>query len=293
MNSPRILKGVPIKNKILADLKTEIGVLVDAGKPRPAIGIVQVGNNARSDVYVHKKKTFGHEIGAVVHHVQMPGVSTYEEIADAIGEFACDPHVHGILIQMPLPKSVSAEEMQRLMDLIPLEKDADGLTSENMDMLASHFDRAILPATARAVGLLLDGYDIEVRGKKAVVIGRSNLVGKPTALYLRNKGAEVSVCHRETENIPDIAKESDILVVATGVPKLVTPDFANRDQTIIDIGISVLPGSDDEGKIVGDVDYAHVAPLVRNISPVPGGVGPLTVAALFLNLMQCYRKQER
>jgi methylenetetrahydrofolate dehydrogenase (NADP+)/methenyltetrahydrofolate cyclohydrolase len=289
----RLLKGIPLKNRILLNLKQEVGATAEAGKIRPSIGIVQIGNNPRSDVYVHKKKTFGHEMGAIVHHVQLPDLATCEEIRTEILEFAHDASVHGILIQMPLPKHISQEEMQGLMDLIPLEKDVDGLTTENISLLGNDFDHAILPATARAVCLLLEGYEIPVQGQKAVVIGRSNLVGRPTALMLMHKGAEVSVCHRDTKNTSDIAKHADILVVATGVPGLVTPNFTNSDQTIIDVGISVLLGSDADDKIVGDVDFAHVAPVVKNISPVPGGVGPLTVAALFLNLMDCYRNQNK
>ncbi len=288
----RLLKGVPIKNKILLDLRHEVEVLVASGKRRPAIGIVQIGNNPRSDVYVHKKKTFGHEIGAIVHHVQLPELSTYEEIKTEILEFANDPCVHGILIQMPLPKHISKSEMQALMDLIPHAKDVDGLTTANIELLDHDYDRAILPATARAVNLLLDGYDIPIKGRKAVVIGRSNLVGRPTALSLGHRGADVTVCHRETEGIPECARHADIVVVATGVPGLVTREFTNPEQTIIDVGISVLLGSDNDSKIVGDVDFAHVAPFVKNISPVPGGVGPLTVAGLFLNLIDCHKAQE-
>ncbi len=291
MDSARLLKGIPIKNKILSGLKHEVAALVESGKSRPAIGIVQIGNNPRSDVYVHKKKTFGHEMGAIVHHVQMPEQSTYAEISDAIMEFVNDKNVHGILIQMPLPKHVAPEEMQKLINLIPAEKDVDGLTSINIDLLASEYDRAILPATARAVNLILDGYDIPVAERRIVVIGRSNLVGRPTALSLAHRGAHVTVCHSETEDIPAIARQADILIVATGVPGLVTPSFVHEHQAVIDVGISVLLGSDSDSKIVGDVDFKHVALLVQNISPVPGGVGPLTVAGLFLNLLECYAKQ--
>lgn len=290
-DSARLLKGVPIKNKILASLKHEVAALVESGKPRPSIGIVQIGNNPRSDIYVHKKKTFGHEMGAIVHHVQMPEQSTRAEIGNAIMEFVNDKSVHGILIQMPLPKHIGTEEMQQLIDLIPAEKDVDGLTSANIGLLASEYDRAIVPATARAVNLLLDGYDIPVDDKRIVVIGRSNLVGRPTALSLTHRGAHVTVCHKETEDIPAIARQADILIVAAGVPGLVTPSFVHEGQTVIDVGISVLLGSDSESRIVGDVDFKHVALLVRNISPVPGGVGPLTVAGLFLNLLECYARQ--
>ncbi len=287
----RLLKGIPIKNRILASLQKEVADIVAAGRNRPSISIVQIGNNPRSDVYIHKKKTFGHEMGAIVHHVQLPDHATYGEIETEILQFARDKDVHGIIIQMPLPKHISKTEMQALMDLIPPTKDVDGLTTMNMSLLEHDFEHAILPATARAVNLLLEGYDIPTQGRKAVVIGRSNLVGKPTTLSLMHKGADVVVCHRESADIPACAKRADILVVATGVPNLVTADFTNPNQTVIDVGISVLLGSDDENKIVGDVDFQHVAPLVKNISPVPGGVGPLTVAGLFLNLLDCYKNQ--
>lgn len=287
----RLLKGIPIKNKILLDLKQKVAGFVEARRTRPAIGIVQIGNNPRSDVYIHKKKTFGHEIGVIVHHVQLPESATYGEIETEILELAEDEDVHGILIQMPLPKHISPKEMQVLMDLIPQKKDVDGLTTKNIDLLTSDYDHAILPATARAVNLLLDGYDIPISEKKVVVIGRSNLVGRPTAISLEHRGADVTVCHSQSINIPTTSKKADILVVATGVPNLVTSQFTNPNQTIVDVGISVLLGSDNDNKIVGDVDFKNVAPIVKNISPVPGGVGPLTVAALFLNLMDCYNNQ--
>lgn len=286
-----LLKGVPIKNRILAGLRAEVADLIAKGHPRPAIGIVQVGNNPRSDVYIHKKKTFGHEMGAVVEHVQLPETSTFEEISARVRELAAESDVHGVIIQTPLPASISKEESQRLMDLIPLEKDVDGLSSKNIHMLEHDFEHAVLPATAKAVNMLLQGYDVPVQGKNVVVIGRSNLVGKPSALSLARQGAVVTVCHSQTVDPASIARQADILVVAAGVPNLVKANFTNPEQTIIDVGISVIPGPTSDGRIVGDVDFKQVAPIVKRISPVPGGVGPLTVAGLFQSLLECYKKQ--
>lgn len=291
VHSGSLLKGIPIKNRILADLKSQVAEMVAKGLPRPAIGIVQVGNNPRSDVYIHKKKTFAHEMGAIVEHVQLPEASTFEEVSARLRELAAETDMHGIILQMPLPSHVSKSEAQCLLDLIPLAKDVDGLSTQNIRLLDTDFESAVLPATAKAVNMLLKGYGIPVQGKKVTVIGRSNLVGKPTALSLARQGAQVTVCHSETKDIPAIARKADILVVAAGAPGLVTPAFTNPEQVIVDVGISVVPGLISEGRIVGDVDFEHVAPIVKRISPVPGGVGPLTVAGLFESLLQCYRKQ--
>jgi methylenetetrahydrofolate dehydrogenase (NADP+)/methenyltetrahydrofolate cyclohydrolase len=288
---PNLLKGVPIKNKILAELKHEVSELVASGRIRPTMCIIQAGNNPRSDVYVHKKKTFGHEIGIEMHHIQLPDNVTFEELEVQVKKYAYDDGIHGVIIQMPLPKGFSMTESQRLIDLIPLEKDIDGLTTKNVEMLATEYSHAILPATARAVNLLLDGYNIPIEGRKAVVIGRSNLVGKPTALSLEHRGAKVDIIHSQTQNPAAIARVADILVVATGVPNLITTSFVNPNQTVIDVGISMVIGSESESRIVGDVDFPHVSRIVKHISPVPGGIGSLTVAGLFLNLIECYRKQ--
>ncbi len=287
----RLLKGIPIKNRILAGLKDEVAALIAAGRPRPGLAIVQVGNNARSDVYVHKKKTFGHEMGVVVEHMQMPEESSLSEIASRITELAQESDIHGIILQMPLPSHISKEDAQKIMDLIPWAKDVDGLTTENIRRLDADFNSAIVPATARAVDALLAGYGISVQGKNVVVIGRSNLVGKPSALSLARQGGHVTVCHSETRDIPSIARQADILVVAAGAPDLIQPNFTNPEQVIIDVGISLVAGTTSDGRIVGDADFDKVAGLVKAISPVPGGVGPLTVAGLFQNLIECYRKQ--
>ncbi len=287
--SQLILRGIPIKNKIRDDLKKEVALLSEASGIIPRMGILLIGNNPRSEVYIKKKITFAEESGILADIHRLPEDCPFDVAAKTVQSLSKDEAIHGILIQMPLPEQFSKEDTQRLMDLIPLSKDIDGLTTQNIEMLGNDFDKAILPATARAVNLLLSGYEIPIKDKKIIVIGRSNLVGRPTALALAHQGGKVTVCHSETLNIPEKARMADILVVATGVPYLITPDFTNPNQTIIDVGISVLDG----GKIVGDVDFENVAPLVHAISPAPGGVGPLTVAGLFLNVIEACRKQIR
>lgn len=253
----KILYGAPVREEIKQKLIERVKKLAK----KPTLAIVQVGNREDSNIYVRNKQKFGEEIG-VETKIFRPEFE--EEIIGKIRELNEDKNISGIILQLPLPKGFDAE---KIINLIKPEKDADGLVG------------GAVPATARGVMMLLDFYKITVIGKKAAVIGRSKLAGGPIAEMLKKNGAVVTVCNRSTENIAKICRNSDILISAAGQANLVTKDFVNENQVIVDVGINRI-----NGKLIGDVDFTEVESLVTAITPVPGGVGPLTVACLFQNL---------
>lgn len=227
----------------------------------PTLAIIQVGDRADSNAFIAAKNKFAQEIGAKTELIKFPVTVTQSEILNAIKTSTAD----GIIVQLPIPEHLDKKE---LLDAIDPVKDVDGLGR------GKH-----IPATARGIKELLSFYNLSLKDKKVVVMGRSDLVGKPIAAMCEREGAMVTVCHRESQNIPSITKEADILIVAIGQPKHITPEFVKPGQIIIDVGINRT----DEG-IVGDVDFEAVAPIVEAISPVPGGVGQMTVLALFENV---------
>lgn len=279
-----ILYGAPVREKIKADLIKRIGGL---GK-KPVLAIVQVGDRPDSNIYIRNKIRFGEEVGVEVvlnkfecdpTSLELDGASTNQErVIEEIQKLNEDQNVNGIIVQLPLPHGFDTE---RILESISKDKDADGLVGSGAEG-----ETVVTPATARAVMALLNFYKIQITGKKAVVIGRSRLAGGPIAKSLEAAGALVTVCHRETPNIPQICREADIVVSAAGQPGLVTKEYTKEGQTVVDVGINKITvlGS-EKTKLVGDVAFDDVEPVVASITPVPGGVGPLTVACLFENLL--------
>jgi methylenetetrahydrofolate dehydrogenase (NADP+)/methenyltetrahydrofolate cyclohydrolase len=257
----KILSGLPVGEKI----KTEITQRLSALGRRPVLAIVQVGDREDSNVYIKNKIKFGEEIGVETMHLKMEGWED-GKIENQIQKLNQDEEVDGIIVQLPLPEGVDAE---KVLKLVSKEKDPE-------------------PATARAVLEILDYYNIGVAGKKACVIGQGLLAGKAIGEKLRNLGALVASCDIHTKNIPEIAKGSDILISAVGKAGLITKEYVNNEQVVIDVGFD----RDANGKLAGDVVFEEVEPLVAAITPVPGGVGPVTVASLFANLLDLvYNKQ--
>jgi methylenetetrahydrofolate dehydrogenase (NADP+) / methenyltetrahydrofolate cyclohydrolase len=248
-----ILYGAPVREEIKRELIERVGKL---GR-KPCLAVVQVGDREDSNIYVRNKKKFGEEIGIEVRVMnfkyQISNIKLEEEIKKLNNGKSAD----GIIVQLPLPEGFDTE---KIINLIDKNKDADGLARGGA-----------IPATARGVMTLLDFYKIEVAGKKVAVIGQGILAGRPIADELEKRGAEVMRCDINTKNIPEIARSSDVLISAVGKRNLITKEFLNNKQIIIDVG--------------NDVDFAEVEPLVYAITPVPGGVGPLTVACLFQNLL--------
>lgn len=282
-----LLNGAPIKQKIKDELREVVQAVSNDGGMVPHLAIVMVGNNPRSQVYIDQKIKFAHAIGVqATVHTYAEEISKVE-LCKEVSKIGADSNVHGIIVQMPLPAHFSSEDAREIIDAVPVTKDADGLTSINTGYLATGSKSAIVPATSRGILELCKYYNISIEGKHVVMIGRSNLVGKPTALSLLERGATITICHSQTSNLSEIVQKADIVISATGRPKLIGKDMVRSGQFLIDVGITI----DGSGKISGDINTSEVEPIVAGVSPVPGGVGPLTVSGLFLNLIDLYRKQ--
>lgn len=237
----------------------------------PVLAIIQVGGREDSNAFIKAKKSFANKIGAKEIHVQFDEKVGKDEILKTVDQFNKDKNINGIIVQLPLPNHLNQDE---IINTIDPRKDVDGLTPNTLFM----------PATARGISQLLSFYDILIKDKKVTVMGRSKLVGTPIANMCRKGGALVTVCHSGSENIPNKAKDSDILIVAIGKPNHVDSNFVSENQIVIDVGITRVGE-----KLVGDVDFEKVKGIVKMITPVPGGVGVMTVLALFENLVDsCY-----
>lgn len=268
-----LLSGKIIKEKIKGELSSAISSM----RVPPTLAIIQVGRNPESDIYINQKEKFGLAIGANVKRISFPEDVTDKEILDRISLLNRDEKVRGIIVQLPIPKNLNK---RIILDAIDFEKDIDGLGTIQSGFLSIKDKKTILPATTRGIITLLSYYEIGLKGKHVVVVGRSDLVGKPIALACLHLNATVTVCHSYTQNLQDFTKLADILIVACGVSKKITSEYVREGQIVIDVGIHKT----DNG-LCGDVDFDSVKDIVSSISPVPGGVGPLTVASLFQNLV--------
>ncbi|MEK7463675.1 MAG: bifunctional 5,10-methylenetetrahydrofolate dehydrogenase/5,10-methenyltetrahydrofolate cyclohydrolase [Patescibacteria group bacterium] len=238
----------------------------------PCLVILQVGNRTDSDSYIKAKKLFAQKIGVKEIHVNFDEKIGQEELIEVIKKYNEDKSVHGIIVQLPLPPQINSETV---LNLIDPKKDIDGLNC----------DTKFLPATARGIKELIEFYKISLTGKKVTVLGRSKLVGEPVAKMCQEEGAIVTVCHSKTENIPEKCRNADVLIVAIGEPNFIGKECIKVGQVVIDVGIT----RHSDGKLVGDVDFNEVKDTVQMITPVPGGVGQMTVLALFENLIDaCY-----
>lgn len=282
-----ILDGKKINKEISEDLRTKIAIRVADGFSKPTVAVVQIGNNQESTRYIEHKKKFGHSIGMEVLHVHLPEAIEQSELQKEIDALNTDDSIHGIIIQLPLPKHIDRDV---LIETIDSKKDVDGLTSENIRALWVNDSKAILPATTRGILTMLSYYDISVLGKKIVVIGRSTLVGKPTAMALINKGATVTVCHSATERLEYHTLDADIIISAVGSPRLIGAHNVRPHQIVIDVGTTFIMDEEVQ-KLKGDVDFNDVSKIVAAVSPVPGGVGPLTVCSLFQNVFDVYENK--
>jgi methylenetetrahydrofolate dehydrogenase (NADP+)/methenyltetrahydrofolate cyclohydrolase len=282
----RILQGIPVRENIAERLAQQVSKLPFV----PTLAVIQIGNVSESNAYIEQKKKFAERIGAFVAHIQLSDDVSEEKVIAEIRKLNSDPIVHGIIVQMPIPALLNKTA---IIEAIDPAKDVDGLTAYNTKLLWNN-EKGFVPATARGILSLLNFYQISVVGKRVVVVGRSILVGKPTAMHLLNHDASVTVCHSKTVDLASATKLADILIVATGHPKLITKDHVTTGQVVIDVGINLsqlkLEDEIQGRKLVGDVDYGAVEPIVSAISPVPGGVGPMTVASLFENLVESAEK---
>ncbi|MBS0990853.1 bifunctional methylenetetrahydrofolate dehydrogenase/methenyltetrahydrofolate cyclohydrolase FolD [Lacticaseibacillus paracasei] len=265
------LDGRAVSKKILADLKQTIAELAQQDVT-PTLAVVLVGSNPASEVYVRNKQRRAEDIGVRSLMFRMPEATTQADLLAKVAELNHDPDIDAILVQLPLPAGL---DEQAVIDAIDPDKDVDGFSPVSVGRLWAN-EPTVVASTPYGIMALLDAYDIDVAGKRVVIIGRSNIVGRPLAGLMVNHDATVTIAHSKTRDLKQLAKEADILVVAVGVPHFIGADAVKTGAVVIDVGIS--RGAD--GKLLGDVDEAAVAPIASAITPVPGGVGPMTIASL-------------
>ena len=267
----KIIDGKALAAKLRTSLKEEI----QRSPITPGLAVVLVGNDPASQIYVRNKIKACEEVGIRSFSYALPETATQKEVEALLDELAHNTDVHGILLQLPLPKHLDSEAA---MAHIPVEKDVDGFSAQNLGLLTLHKER-IVACTPLGVMKLLENEGIELTGKHAVVLGRSDTVGKPMAMLLLNANATVTVCHSKTKNMKALCQNADVLVSAIGQPKFVTADMVKEGAVVIDVGIN----RDENGKLCGDVDFENVKEKTSYITPVPGGVGPMTIAMLLYN----------
>ena len=276
-----LLDGKVVKKEILDDLKKKLNKLKD----KLSLVVIEVGDDEASKVYVGQKEKMAESVGIDFRLMKFPESVTNEELFSAIDELNNDPSVTGILVQMPLPKHLNVKEIQNRV--LP-SKDVDGLNDLNAGKLIHNDDKALVPCTAEGIIDILEYYNIGIKGSYAVVIGRSDLVGKPVANLLTNKDATVTICHSKTKNLKEITRMADILIVAIGKANFIDAEYVKDGAVIVDVGINRV-----DGKLVGDVAFESVKDKASYITPVPGGVGQLTVANLGKNVLKAYTKKKK
>jgi methylenetetrahydrofolate dehydrogenase (NADP+) / methenyltetrahydrofolate cyclohydrolase len=273
----QIIDGKKIQEKRLKMLAKKIQKMSIV----PHLAIIQIGDDLTSNLYIKNKILFSQKIGAKTTHVKESAKITTEDVCRKIEKLNKDKNVHGIIVQMPTPKHIDAE---KVLNTINVKKDVDGLSSLNIYGLIKNKKDIMIPATAKGILSLIDELKISLEGKNIAVIGRSLLVGKSTGLALLNKNATITICHSQTKNLKEITKKADILIVAIGKKHFITDEFIGKNQIIIDVGINPEKELHDKTNFYGDVLIKNQKNILA-MTPVPGGVGPMTVLSLFENLI--------
>ena len=274
----QIIDGKKISQEIKDELKAKVETLKAEGKKIPCLAVIQVGNDPASTVYVGNKKKACEYIGIGSKSYEIPEETTQEELLSLIDKLNEDDEVTGILVQLPIPKHIDEDTVIRR---ISPAKDVDGFHPMSVGALLIGED-GFLSCTPAGVIQLLKRSGVEIAGKECVVVGRSNIVGKPMSVLLLRENGTVTICHSRTSNLKEVCKRADILVVAVGKPKMITAEYVKEGACVIDVGIHRM----DNGKLCGDVDYDDVMPHCSFITPVPGGVGPMTIAMLMNNCLK-------
>lgn len=279
----QIIDGKLVSAKTREDIAAQVAALPQDKCGKIGLAVILVGDNPASQVYVRNKINACAEVGIASTLVKMAADVTFEEVLSKIEQLNADPEINGILLQLPVPKHLDEPALLRAIDPA---KDVDGCHFVQKGKLWIG-EPEVIPCTPYGVMKLLDYYSVPLQGKNAVVIGRSNLVGKPLAQLLLDRNATVTICHSRTQNLADITSRADIVCVAIGVAKFLKADMVKEGAVVIDVGMD----RDENGKLCGDVDYAKVAPKCAYITPVPGGVGPMTVTMLLQNTVNVYKVQ--
>lgn len=279
-----IIDGKKTAAEIRAQLRGKTAAFEEKYGQKVGLAVVLIGEDLASQVYVRNKIRGCEEAGIRSFAHYLPADVTQAEAEELVRALASDDAVHGILVQLPLPRHLNAD---KILACIPAEKDVDGFSAENIGRLARN-EECTVACTPLGVMELLHRYGVEPRGKRAVVIGRSSIVGRPMALLLLNADATVTICHSRTVNLAEECARADILIAAIGKPNFVTADMVKEGAVVIDVGINRV-----DGKLVGDVDFAAVSQKASLITPVPGGVGPMTIAMLLQNAVSCAERAMR
>lgn len=290
----QILDGLKVSKDIKKEIKAEVEKIVAAGKRAPHLAAILVGENGASKAYVNSKVKDCKEVGFGSTLLRLPDTISEEELLNEIKKLNDDATLDGFIVQLPLPKGMNQE---KIINAIDPTKDVDGFHPENFGRMALEME-AFLPATPYGIMTLLERYDIDTRGKNCVVIGRSRIVGRPMSILMSSKGnpgdATVTVVHSHTPNIEEFTRAADIIIVALGAPKYLKGDMIKEGAVIVDVGITRVEDDGEKGyHLEGDVDYESCEPKAGWITPVPGGVGPMTRAMLMKNTLLAYKRYNR
>ncbi len=279
-----LLDGRAVSDSLLAQVQRDVEELKEKGV-LPKLVVLFVGENPASQVYVRKKQEACEKVGMLSEKLVLPDTISQDELVAVIERLNHDSEVHGMILQLPIPAHLDAPKIIKTIDP---SKDVDGFQAYNVGkmFLSAEFEN-MSPCTPKGITKILEYYKIDVAGMNAVVIGRSNIVGKPMGMMLLNRDATVTICHSKTKDLAKFTREADLLVAAVGRPKFVTADMVKEGAIVIDVGMHRT----EDSKLCGDVDFDSVEPKVSMITPVPGGVGPMTVACLLMNTVTAARKQ--
>ena len=277
----KILSGKLVSARVKEEMKLEVKKLTEAGT-QPGLAVVIVGDDSASQVYVANKEKACADLGIYSEKYALPAETTEEELLALIDRLNQNENIHGILVQLPLPKHLNDKI---IIDHILPEKDVDAFHPANVGkIMLGDFD--FVPCTPAGIMELIKESDVSVEGKECVVIGRSNIVGKPMSMLLLHQHGTVTICHSRTKDLKEVTRRADILVAAVGIPKFVKADMVKPGAVVIDVGMD----RDENGKLCGDVDFAEVEPIAGAITPVPGGVGPMTIAMLMKNTLTAAKR---
>lgn len=278
-----IINGKIVSEKLRSELRDEIAEFKNKNGITPGLAVIMVGNNPASAVYVRNKHKACLDVGIESYQIEFPKDITEDQLLGKIDELNADDKVNGILVQLPLPDGISEE---RVIERISPDKDVDAFHPANVGriMIGNY---SLLPCTPAGIISLLDHYNVEISGKRCAVVGRSNIVGKPMALLLTERNGTVTLCHSRTQNLDKILRESDIIVVAIGKAEFLKADMVKPGAVVIDVGINRT----SEGRLVGDVAFDEVSQVASMITPVPGGVGPMTITTLLRNTLLAAKMQ--
>jgi methylenetetrahydrofolate dehydrogenase (NADP+) / methenyltetrahydrofolate cyclohydrolase len=279
----QILEGKPVAAKVLAEVKAGVAALAARTGVHPTLAVILVGEDPASQIYVRNKKRAADEVGITSRDFLFPGGCSQAELVETIQKINADPSIHGILLQLPLPKGL---DENAAVNAIAPAKDADGLHPVSLGNLLAG-KPSMVPCTPAGCIEILDHYGIAIEGAEAVVVGRSRLVGKPLAQLLLARNATVTMCHTRTRDLAGHCRQAEILCVAAGRPRFITGDMVKEGAVVIDVGVNRL----DTGKLAGDVDFDAASKRARAITPVPGGVGLMTIAMLMKNTLRATTRQ--